>query len=47
MIAANVYMADALAEEVGWEYVSQGIPSLRRFTQRCAERGSEAIVLIS
>ena len=46
MIAADVYLADVFAEEFGWDYVSKGIPSLRRFAQRCAERGSEAIVLI-
>jgi hypothetical protein len=48
MLAANVYMADALAEEdIGWEYVSQGIPDLRRLAERCAEQNSGAIILIS
>jgi hypothetical protein len=48
MLAADLYMAEALGEEeIGWEYLSQGIPALRRLAERCAQEGSGAIVFIS
>src|SRR5688572_7474924 len=49
MVAADIYIADALAGEgeAGREYVFQGIPGLRRFAERCARQGSDAIVLVS
>src|SRR6218665_2429993 len=48
MLAAEVYLADALVDEgeEGWEYVSQDIPRLRRFADRCVEHGSGAFSLI-
>ncbi|HEY5724076.1 MAG TPA: YfbM family protein [Allosphingosinicella sp.] len=49
MLAADIYLADALARdgEAGREYVFQGIPALRRFAEKCARQGSDAIVLVS
>ena len=48
MLAADVYLADALAEEEdGWDYVAQGIPALRRLAERCAQQNSGAIIFIS
>jgi Domain of unknown function (DUF1877) len=48
MLSAGIYMADALVDGAeGWDYVSQGIPALRRFAERCVQQGSGAIALIS
>jgi Domain of unknown function (DUF1877) len=48
MLAADVYLADSLAdEEDGWDYVAQGIPALRRLAERCVQQNSGAIIFIS
>jgi hypothetical protein len=49
MVAANIYIADALVDEgkeASWDYVAQGLPSLRRFAERCVQHGSGAISFI-
>ena len=45
MVAADVYRADLLVDE-DWDYVSQGIPELRDFSEACTGRGCGAIVVI-
>ena len=48
MVAADVYLADSLAEEEdSWDYVSQGIPALRRLAERCVQQNSGAIIFMS
>jgi hypothetical protein len=49
MLEAEVYLSGSLIEEgeEGWEYVAQGIPSLRKFAEKCATDGSSVIIGIS
>ena len=45
----DVYASDLVLDEdgPGWEYVSQGIPRLRKFAEKCARENSAAIYLLS
>jgi len=49
MVANDVYIADAFADEPdeGLQYLMQGIPDLRQFSNKCAETGSCALIAIS
>ena len=46
----DVYLGETFAEEgadVAWEYVSQGIPALRAFVERCVNNDQTVLSVIS
>lgn len=45
---ADVYLGETLAEEgqESWEYVAQGLPALRKLSDRCAATNSALIAVI-
>jgi hypothetical protein len=50
MAQHGVYLAETLASEPldeSWEYVSQGLPDLRKFADRCVDQGLAVISLIT
>jgi hypothetical protein len=50
MAQHGVYLAETLVSEPldeSWEYVSQGLPNLRKFADRCVDQGLAVISLIS